>query len=239
MVGPLPRQPQHVEHRRAAGIDQRARVEMADLGLEIPAVRLAIGGEQRNPGQHLGLMLARVERVEHDQPRIVDPAVRIFEAGAEFRRQRHARGMAAQVDRPRRRQLPAAADMVIEEQPQPQQPLGPQAFDMGQDEAQRVDDVRRDLPQGLALGQRLAHQAELAVFEIAQAAVDQLGRGRGCAAGKIVRLEQQDLGPAPGSVTRNARAVDPAANHREVIDRAHQACSTCPWRRRNSLPRSL
>ena len=42
-------------------------------------------------------------------------------------------------------------------------------------EAQRPHDVRRAAQQHLALVQRLAHQRELAVLEVAQAAVDQLG----------------------------------------------------------------
>jgi ABC-type Fe3+/spermidine/putrescine transport system ATPase subunit len=43
---------------------------------------------------------------------------------------------------------------------------------------QRPHDVRRGAQQRFALLQRFAHQAELAVFEVAQAAVDQLGAGR-------------------------------------------------------------
>lgn len=46
-----------------------------------------------------------------------------------------------------------------------------------QDELQRPDDVRRDRQQPLAFDQRLAHQPELAIFEIAQSAMDQLGAG--------------------------------------------------------------
>ena len=49
-------------------------------------------------------------------------------------------------------------DMVIEEQPEPEQPARAQAGAVGQDEAQRPDDVRRDAPQHLPLGQGLAHQ---------------------------------------------------------------------------------
>jgi hypothetical protein len=59
---------------------------------------------------------------------------------------------------------------------------------MRQHEAHRPDDVRRMRPQHFALDQRLAHQAEFVIFEIAQAAMDELGGGRGGAAGEIVHL---------------------------------------------------
>jgi hypothetical protein len=42
------------------------------------------------------------------------------------------------------------------------------------EQRQRADEVRRDAAQqGLALAQRLAHERQLAVFEVAQAAVNQ------------------------------------------------------------------
>src|SRR3546814_8892091 len=81
--------------------------------------------------------------------------------------------------------------MVVQEQPEPQQPAWAQSVAIGQDEAQRLDDVRGDTPQDFALLQRLAHQREFIMFEIAQSAVDQLGRGGRGAPGQIARLEQQ------------------------------------------------
>ena len=44
-----------------------------------------------------------------------------------------------------------------------------------QEEALRGDEMRRGLEQAGALVQRLAHEREFAVLEIAQAAMDQLG----------------------------------------------------------------
>ena len=78
--------------------------------------------------------------------------------------------------------------------------------------------MRRSLQQHLALDQRLAHQAELVVLEIAQAAMDELGRGRGGGAGEIALLRQIDLEAAPGRVAGDAAAVDAAANDRKVKD---------------------
>src|SRR3546814_20332309 len=60
---------------------------------------------------------------------------------------RCARDMPPKVDRARRGQFPAPPDMVVEEQPEPQQPARPQPVAIRQDEAQRMDDVRRDAPQ--------------------------------------------------------------------------------------------
>ena len=71
-----------------------------------------------------------------------------------------------------------AAQMVVHEQSDAQHPGRPQPLLVGQHEAHRPHDVRRDCPQHLALGQRLAHQPEVEVLEIAQAAMDELGRAR-------------------------------------------------------------
>ena len=49
---------------------------------------------------------------------------------------------------------------------------------MRQDEAERLDDVRRRAEQDLALGERLVDEAEVVLLEIAQAAMDQFGRCR-------------------------------------------------------------
>ncbi len=78
--------------------------------------------------------------------------------------------------------------MVVEEQPHAQEPGGPQALVMRKDNPQRTDDVRSHPPKHLALQEGLPHEAELEVFEIAQATVHQLRRqGRG-AAGQVIHL---------------------------------------------------
>ena len=70
--------------------------------------------------------------------------------------------------------------------------------------------------QHLALDQRLAHQAKLVIFEIAQAAMDELARARRGAFGEIVLLAQQDGEAAAGGIAGDAGAVDAAADHGEV-----------------------
>ena len=117
--------------------------------------------------------------VEQHQPRIIDPAIGIFKTGPKNAGlERGTGGIAREVEDARRRQKLASAQMVVDEQPEPQQPGRPQAGAIGQYEAQRPDDVRRDPPQHLALAQRLAHQTEIVVFEIAQAAMNKPGRAR-------------------------------------------------------------
>ena len=76
--------------------------------------------------------------------------------------------------------------------------------------------MRRHAQQHLALDQRLAHQPEPAVLEIAQAPVDELGRGGRRAGGEIVLLDQEHAKPAAGRVAGDAGAVDAAAHNGEI-----------------------
>ena len=85
-----------------------------------------------------------------------------------------------------------------------------------QHEAHRPDDVRRGAQQHLAFRQRLPHQAERVVLQIAQAAMDQLGGGGRSAAGKVALFQQQHRQAAAGGIARNAAAVDAAADDGEV-----------------------
>src|SRR5262249_23646643 len=71
--------------------------------------------------------------------------------------------------------------------------------------------------QDFALPERAADQAKLVLFEVAQAAVDQLGRGRRGAAGEVTLLRQDHRKPAAGGVARQAAAIDAAADNRDVV----------------------
>ena len=77
-------------------------------------------------------------------------------------------------------------------------------------------DVRCGAQEDLALDQRLAHQAEFVVFEIAQPAMDQLGRPARGVAGQIVLLGQQHRQPAPRGVARDPGTIDAAADDQEI-----------------------
>src|SRR3546814_15697151 len=63
-----------------------------------------------------------IARVGQGEACCVDPAVQIFETADIARLERRAGGMLAKVDRARRGQHLPPADMVVEEQPEPQQP---------------------------------------------------------------------------------------------------------------------
>ncbi len=73
--------------------------------------------------------------------------------------------------------------------------------------------------QRLTFLQRLADQAELEILQIAQAAVEQLGRGRGGALRQIALFGQGDGQAAPRGVARDAAAVDAAADDEKIADR--------------------
>src|SRR5438128_170804 len=71
----------------------------------------------------------------------------------------------------------------------------------------------------IALAARLEHERELVVFQIPQAAVDQLRRLAAGPAREISLLDQGHAQPAHGGVTGDASAVDAAADHQQVEGR--------------------
>ena len=73
-----------------------------------------------------------------------------------------------------------------------------------------MGEVRADaLEQQAALAQRLAHEVEVALLEVAQAAVDELARPARGAGGEVGGLHERDGEPAGRGVERGAGAVDP------------------------------
>ncbi len=173
--------------------------------------------DRAGAGADFGAAIGGVARGEHHQARVVDEAVGIFKSlGVAVRHQRLADLVAGQIDRAGRRQQMPAADMVVEKQPEPQQPGRAQAGMMRQHESQRADDVGRDLPEDFALDQRLADQAELVIFEIAQAAMHQLGRPGRRPARQVVHFAQENRIAAAHRIARDAAAVDAATDDSEV-----------------------
>ncbi len=75
--------------------------------------------------------------------------------------------------------------------------------------------------QHLALDQGLAHQPELVIFEIAQAAMDQLAAARRGALREVVALAEQHLEAAAGRIARDASSVDAAATPPGCRKRLH------------------
>ena len=113
--------------------------------------------------------------IERHKPRVFHPAIGILIGMGKFRLERLAGDVAVQVNAARRRQNLAPAEMVIEEKPKADEGPWPQALVVRQHEAQRPDDMRRRFQQYLTLDQRLAHQAEFIMLEIAQPAMNQFG----------------------------------------------------------------
>src|SRR3546814_1658817 len=124
--------------------------------------------------------------------------------------------MAAQVDGLRGRQQLAAAQVVVEEEAEADHPGRPQPLVVGQNEAQRPDDVRGRAQQHLALDQRLAHQPELVVLEITQAAVDKLGARRGGGAGEVALFAKQHGEAAARRIPGDAGTVRPEEHTSEL-----------------------
>ena len=166
-------------HPRPGGIHQCAGADLPPvLQRYLPQPVYPAGGQAGGAGQNFRAKIGGRAGVEHHQARILHPAIRIFKRGGEIGPQRRAGRVRRQAQHLRRRQALAAAEMVIQKQPEPQQPGRAQALMVRQHKAQRPDDVRRDAPQHLALHQRLPHQPELVMLQIAQPAMDQLGGGR-------------------------------------------------------------
>jgi hypothetical protein len=212
----------HVRDPGAGTVHQTAGAEAARLagdlvaGLHRPGAVLAPGRDAGAAGQHLGAPFGGIERVQHHQAGVIDPAVRIFETLAVLVEQRRALGIAAQIQGAGAGQLPPAAEMVIKKQPEPDEPGRPILRRMRQHEAHRPDDVRRGPQKHLALDQRLAYQPELVIFQIAQAAMHQLARAGRCALRQIIPFAQHHAEASAGRIACDTRAVDAAADHEQV-----------------------
>ena len=114
---------------------------------------------------------------------------------------------------------PAAADRrhdVVHVQADAGQPVGPRPVEGGHHERQRTHQVRGEGHVELALEQRLAHEPEVEVLQVAQAAVHELGRARGGSDRVVGALHQRDRVAARGGVERHARARDAAAHDQHI-----------------------
>src|SRR5882724_5287452 len=87
----------------------------------------------------------------------------------------------------------------------------------------RIDRIQdREPRKNRALAQRARDQPEMVALEIAQPAMDKLGRSGRSRAREIVLLDEHDLEPAAGGIARNATAVDPATDDGDVVYRLGQ-----------------
>ena len=86
------------------------------------------------------------------------------------------------------------------------------------DKGQRLRQVRSVVQQGCALVQRLAHQRDIALGQIAHAAVHQLSSARRCALGKVHGFQQHYLEATRRRIHSHAQTRGTAADDGQVID---------------------
>ena len=82
--------------------------------------------------------------------------------------------------------------------------------------------MRARAQQYLSFFERLPNKAKLERFEIAQAAVDQLGGGRGSSSAQIALVAEIDGKAASCSITCDATAIDAAAYNGEIENQLEQ-----------------
>ncbi len=85
-----------------------------------------------------------------------------------------------------------------------------------QQKRQRMYQVRGVAQQAPALQQRLAHQRHVELRQIADATVDELGRGAARAAGEIPALDEAYAVAARGGIQRDTRPRDAPTDHQDV-----------------------
>ena len=224
---------EEVAHPRAAGVHDRTRLDFAAAPAipqrGAPPAVLRAQRRAARAREHDGAAIACVDGVQHHEARIVDPGVRIDEATPVIGAQRRAGDVRAQVDARGGGEAAPPREMVVEEQPGADEPRGTQVRGVRHDEVQRPDEVRRGGEQHLALAQRLAHQAEVQLLEVAQPAVDELGARRGGVRGEIVLLAQHHRQAAPRGVAGDAGAVDAPTDDQQVAAArgAHASRGAC------------
>ena len=114
-----------------------------------------------------------------------------------------------------------AAQDVAGDKAEPGQALGARidGGQKGHDDRDRPDEVRRGAgEEDLALAGALVGDADRALGEVAQAAVDELGAPAAGAPGEVLALEQRNRQAARRGVESDARAGHPAADDKDVDD---------------------
>ena len=112
-----------------------------------------------------------------------------------------------------------ACELVVQRQAQAVKRRLPPAV-AGHDKGERLGDMGRAVQHRGALAQGLAHQRNIALGQVAHAAVHQLGGSRRRAFGKVLRLYQHHLQAARRGVERHTQARGAAAYNRQVVARA-------------------
>ncbi len=207
---------QQAGHVQAVGADRAEALGLAKDGehesrvvglavIEEVAARRLAAGERR---QQLQDLLAGDDPVALRAPRLA--VVGLGRALARRALGPPAPGAA------RAQAIPVDGHHVVEVQADADQPVGVRALERGHHQRQRAHQMRGERHHQLALQQRLAHEPEVEVLQIAQAAVDELARAAGGPRGVVGALEQRDAVAARGRVEGHAGAGDAAADDDDV-----------------------
>ena len=217
---------------RARGVDEAACGDATAIGeRRAPAAVDPLGLVEREIGFDRRAIGGGVDRIGEGEAGVIDEGVPIDEA-LRAALERIGEGAVARPEPARSGQRRFAAQQIVKIEPGADHPPRAHGMFMRQDEFEAVDQVRRRLQQPLALVKRLRDQAEIVIFEIAQAAVNQLGRFRRRLTGEIALVDEQHRQAKQRRLARDRAAVDAAADDEEIV--VHHAPPTSFFSRRHS-----
>jgi hypothetical protein len=157
-------------------------------------------------GQQLQYLLARDHAVALGAPAAVGGLLGLPAAGHPALEAPATRAQASAVD----------GHHVVQVEPHAHHAVGTGPVEGGHYQRQRAHEVRGKCHQQLALQQRLAHEPEVEVLQVAQPPVHQLAGAAGGARGVVGALHQRHGVAARGGVEGNPHAGDPATDHDHV-----------------------
>jgi hypothetical protein len=132
--------------------------------------------------------------------------------------------------------VPEEREGVIEHEAGGELPAGDaSALVDGPDEGKRPDEVGGEPEEAGALDARLEDEGEVAVLEVADAAVDEAGGAAGSPGGEVLALDEGDAQAAEGGIAGDPAAGDTAADDEEVEElggESEQALGSRGGRRR-------
>ena len=202
-------------HQYGAGPHPGAVAELGDVVGAVPAERA-----HRRVGQHLGPVAAGVLQRGQGQAGVVGDGILVGDRAAEPVRGEQGLELAGG-GRSEGAMAAAAveAERVVEGQADPELPQGESVAAVGgEQELARLDQVTGDLVEASALAQGLVDEPDLALLEVADAAVDQSARARRCAKGQVTGVDDQDPQAAHGRVAGDTGARDAGADDQQVPD---------------------
>ncbi len=182
-------------HPWAGSVHQTARLPAETLAgidvfcLDDPQSVFPASGDRAGTGFHLAAFAFNHLRVSEHQAGIVHPAVGIFESAHDFRLKHR---VCAKTHTRRGGQTGTFTQVIVHKQTNADHPRRTQMRAVWQTKTHWRSDMGGHFQQHFTLGQRLTDQAELVVFQITQATVDQLRAGGGGGTGEILRFQHQD-----------------------------------------------